>query len=111
MANTRAAIPMIEVVAPDGSKEFWAAAVPYKDAVAAVQKAIPADYKAELSLWRLPVSLKLERLRPGEVRKVAKSIIDTGEKHATSPKVEKRPAKGASKPKTAAQRPAPAKKA
>jgi hypothetical protein len=93
-------MPMVEVVAPAGSKEFWAAAVPHKDAVAAVQKAIPADYKAELSLWRLPVSPKLE-LSHGEVRKLAKSIIDiaTGEKHATSPKVEKRPAKGASIPK------------
>lgn len=61
---------MVEVTAPDGSKEFWVAAVPHKDAVAAVQKAIPAGYGAELSLRRLPFGPKLEGLRAGEVRKV-----------------------------------------
>jgi len=70
MANTRSATPMVEVVAPDGSKEFWIAALAHKDAVAAVKKCIPADYTAELSILRLPVGPKMERLRPGEVRKV-----------------------------------------
>ena len=48
--------PMVAVVAPDGSKEYWIAALEYKDAVAAVKKCIPADYRAELSILRLPVS-------------------------------------------------------
>jgi hypothetical protein len=50
------AMPMVAVVAPDGSKEYWIAALEYKDAVAAVKKCIPADYRAELSILRLPVS-------------------------------------------------------
>ena len=70
MANGRFAMPMVAVVAPDGSKEYWIAALEYKDAVAAVKKCIPADYRAELSILRLPVSPMMERLRPGELRKV-----------------------------------------
>jgi hypothetical protein len=70
MANTRFAIPMVEVTAPDGRKEYWAAALAHKDAVAAVRAAIPADHMAELSLRRLPFGPKLEGLRRGEVRKV-----------------------------------------
>jgi hypothetical protein len=70
MANTRAAIPMVEVTAPDGSKSFWAAAVAHRDAVETVKKVIPADHVAELSLRRSPFGPKLEGLRPGEVRKV-----------------------------------------
>jgi hypothetical protein len=66
MANTRFAT--VAVVAPDGIKEFWIAALEYKDAVAAVRKCIPADYTAELSILR--PNPKMKRLRPGEVRKV-----------------------------------------
>jgi len=38
MANTRVAIPMVEVTAPDGSKSFWVAAVAHRDAVETVKK-------------------------------------------------------------------------
>jgi hypothetical protein len=67
MANARFAMPMVAVVAPDGSTN-WVAAFEYKDAVAAVKKCIPDDYTAELSILRL--GQKMKRLRPGEVRKV-----------------------------------------
>jgi hypothetical protein len=68
MANARFAMPMVAVVAPDGSTTYWVAAFEYKDAVAAVKKCIPDDYTAELSILRL--GQKMKRLRPGEVRKV-----------------------------------------
>ena len=67
MAKNRGA-SIVEVTTPDGRREYWAAAVPYHKAIEAVRKMIPADHVAELSLFRLP--LKLERLSPGEVRKV-----------------------------------------
>jgi hypothetical protein len=67
MAKNRWA-SMVEVTTPDGRREYWAAAVPCYNAVGAVRKMIPTDHVAELSLFRLPS--KLERLSPGEVRKV-----------------------------------------
>jgi hypothetical protein len=67
MANIRPA-SMVEVTTPDGRREYWAAGVPYRDAIEAVRKMIPADHVAELSLFRLPS--KLGRLHPGEVRKL-----------------------------------------
>ena len=70
MANTLVGMPMVEVVAPDGTIELWAAAVAHSEAVAAVQKVIPADYVARSTSRRVPVSPKLEGFRRGEVRKV-----------------------------------------
>jgi hypothetical protein len=61
---------MVEVVAPDGSIELWAAAVAHSEAVTAVRKAIPADYVARATSRRLPISQKLMGFRQGEVRKV-----------------------------------------
>jgi hypothetical protein len=62
---------MVEVVAPDGSKSLWAAAVTHDDAVAAVKKAIPADHVAKLSNRRITLpNHKMEGLRLGEVCKV-----------------------------------------
>jgi hypothetical protein len=89
-------VPTVEVIAPDGTKSLWAVALPHSEAVAAVRKAIPPDYTAELSIRRLHRSPTVERLRSGEVRKMetlsskrpsdpnqlAESIIDiaTGER-------------------------------
>jgi hypothetical protein len=68
MANSRFAT--VAVVAPDGSKEYWIAALEHKDAVAAVRLCIPAEYTAELSILRPPIGPTRKGLRPGEVRKV-----------------------------------------
>ena len=70
MAITRVAMPMVEVTAPDGSKELWAAAMSHAEAVAAVQKAVPPGFTAKSSNRRLPVGPRLEGFRHGEVRKV-----------------------------------------
>jgi hypothetical protein len=70
MANTFVGMPMVEVVAPDGSTELWAAAVAHRVAVSVVQKAVPEGYIARTTNRRLPVSSRLEGFRPGEVRKV-----------------------------------------
>jgi hypothetical protein len=70
MANVYVGIPMVEVVTPDGTKELWAAAMAHDDAVAAVQRAIPADRVARLTNRRLPIGGRLEGIRYGEVRRV-----------------------------------------
>jgi hypothetical protein len=70
MANTLVGMPMVEAVAPDGHTELWAAATPHNEAVAAVQKVIPADWIARPTSRRLSVSKKMEGFRAGEVRKV-----------------------------------------
>jgi hypothetical protein len=70
MANTFGGMPMVEVVAPDGTTELWAAAVAHRVAVAVVQKAVPEGYVARATNRRLPVSPRLDGFRPGEVRKV-----------------------------------------
>ena len=67
----RLAKSAVEVVAPDGTKSLWVAALAHSKAVAAVRKVIPPDHIAELSIQRLRRSPRLEGLRPGEVRKVA----------------------------------------
>jgi hypothetical protein len=66
----RLAIATVEVVAPDGTKSLWGVALPHREAVAAVRNVIPSDHTAELSIQSLRRSPKLERLRPGEVRKI-----------------------------------------
>jgi hypothetical protein len=63
-------MPMVKVVAPDGSRELWAAATGHEDAVAAVKKVIPPDWVATLSKRRLPIGPATERFRFGEVRRV-----------------------------------------
>ena len=70
MANAFGGMPMVEVVAPDGTTELWAAAVAHRVAVAVVQKAVPEGYVARATNRRLPVSPRLDGFRPGEVRKV-----------------------------------------
>ena len=66
----RLAIPTVEVVAPDGTKSLWVVALPHNEAVAAVRNVLPSDHTAELSIRSLRSSPNLERLRPGEVRKM-----------------------------------------
>jgi hypothetical protein len=67
-AGTRIKIPMlIEVTAPDGRREYWAARVPLRDAIETVRKMIPADHSVEPSFRRPPSTLKL---RLGEVRRI-----------------------------------------
>jgi hypothetical protein len=69
MENIHKKIPMVEVIAPDGSKSLWVAALPQDTAVAAVQRVIPENHVATLSSRRLTLSPRYG-LRPGEVRKV-----------------------------------------
>ena len=70
MPNVRTKIPMVEVIAPDGQKSLWVAAVAKANAVAAVKQVIPPNYVAVLSKRRLTLTRKSEMLRRGEVRKV-----------------------------------------
>ena len=67
----RRLIPIVEVTAPDGSKSFWAAvSIAYKDAVGAVKGKIPPDHAAQLSMRRLPIRLKLDKARKGDVIRI-----------------------------------------
>ncbi len=66
----RTVTPIVEVIAPDGTKSLWVVALPYSEAVAAVRSVIPPDHIAELSILRPQRSVKLYDLEPGEVRKI-----------------------------------------
>jgi hypothetical protein len=70
MPNVRTKIPIVEVIAPDGQKSLWVAAVAKANAVAAVKQVIPTNYVAVLSERRLTLTRKSEVLRRGEVRRV-----------------------------------------
>jgi hypothetical protein len=70
MPKIYSGVPLVEVIAPDGSKSFWAAAVGQKFAVKVVQMFVPPDHIAKFSGQRLPVDPVLEGIRRGEVRKV-----------------------------------------
>jgi hypothetical protein len=63
-------IPVVEVIAPDGRKSLWAAAVAMAKAVAAVKEVIPPNYVATLTKRRLTITRKSEVLRRGEVRRI-----------------------------------------
>jgi hypothetical protein len=49
MPNVRTKIPVVEVIAPDGQKSLWVAAVAKAKAVEAVKQVIPANYWATLT--------------------------------------------------------------
>ena len=66
----RTKIPVVEVIAPDGRKSLWVAAVAMANAVAAVKEVIPPNYVATLTKQRLTITRKSEVLRRGEVRKI-----------------------------------------
>jgi len=66
----RTKLPVVEVIAPDGHKSLWVAAVAMAKAVAAVKEVIPPNYVATLAPQRLTITRKSEVLRPGEVRRV-----------------------------------------
>jgi hypothetical protein len=70
MPNVRTKIPVVEVIAPDGHKSLWVAAVAKARAVEAVKQVIPPDCAAALTTQRLTIKRKSEILRPGEVRKL-----------------------------------------
>jgi hypothetical protein len=70
MPNVRTKIPMVEVIAPDGQKSLWVAAVAKANAVAAVKQVIPLNYAAALSERRLTLTRKSDVLRRGEVRRI-----------------------------------------
>jgi hypothetical protein len=70
MSDVRTKIPVVEVIAPDGRKSLWVAAVVKAKAVAAVKQVIPTNYVAALSERRLTLTRKSDVLRPGEVRRV-----------------------------------------
>lgn len=63
-------LPIVEVVAPDGRKSLWVAAVATDKAVRAVAMILPANYVATLSRLRLTLNRKSVELRPGDVRRV-----------------------------------------
>jgi hypothetical protein len=62
--------PLVEVIATDGTKSLWVAAVAPENAVAAVALVIPANHVAILLGRRLSLNRKSVGLRPGEVRRV-----------------------------------------
>jgi hypothetical protein len=66
----RTKIPVVEVIAPDGRKSLWVAAVAMAKAVAAVKEVIPSSYVATLTKQRLTITRKSEVLRRGEVRRI-----------------------------------------
>ena len=68
--RVRTKIPMVEVIAPNGQKSLWVAAVARANAVAAVKQIIPPNYVAALSERRLTLTRKSEVLWRGEVRRV-----------------------------------------
>jgi hypothetical protein len=68
--NVRTKIPVVEVIAPDGHKSLWVAAVAKANAVKAVKEVIPPNYVATLTKQRLTITRKSEVLRRGEVRRV-----------------------------------------
>jgi len=70
MPNVRTKIPVVEVIAPDGHKSLWVAAVAKANAVEAVKEVIPPNYVATLTNPRLTITRKSEALRRGEVRKI-----------------------------------------
>lgn len=70
MPNVRTKIPIVEVIAPDGEKSLWVAAVARADAVGAVKQVIPTNYVAVLSDRRLTLTRKSDVLRRGEVRRI-----------------------------------------
>ncbi len=70
MPNVRTKIPVVEVIAPDGQKSLWIAAVARANAVAAVRQIIPTNYVAMLSERRLTLTRKSDVLRRGEVRRI-----------------------------------------
>jgi hypothetical protein len=70
MPNVRTKIPIVEVIAPDGQKSLWVAAVAKANAVAAVKQVIPTNYVAVLSERRLTLTRKSEVLRRGDVRRI-----------------------------------------
>jgi hypothetical protein len=65
MPNVRTKIPVVEVIAPDGQKSLWVAAVAKANAVKAVKQII-----ATLTKQRLRITRKSEVLWRGEVRRV-----------------------------------------
>jgi hypothetical protein len=63
-------LPLVEVIAPNGGKSLWVAAVSPEIAVAAVAMLIPSNHVATLSPRRITLSRRADELRPGEVRRV-----------------------------------------
>ena len=61
---------MVEVVTPDGSKQFWAVASAHHQAVDIVAGLIQAGCTATLSKQRAPMSEALRSMRFGEARMV-----------------------------------------
>jgi hypothetical protein len=70
MPNVRTKIHVVEVIAPDGQKSLWVAAVVEAKAVEAVKQVIPPSYDAALINQRLTIERKSDILRPGEVRRL-----------------------------------------
>jgi hypothetical protein len=70
MGIRRVGAAIVEVTAPDGSRELWAAAVEHSKAVAAVQPLLPPGYVAKLSNQKHQRTSRTMGFRYGEVRKV-----------------------------------------
>jgi len=66
-----AANVFIIAAAKDGQTEYWAAATPREDAVAAVQERLPPGWKATLTVRRLPIEeVEALKLHPNGVRQL-----------------------------------------
>jgi hypothetical protein len=68
--DVRTKIPVVEVIAPDGRKSLWIAAVAMSSAVAAIKEVIPSNHVARLTKQRLTITRKSLVLRRGEVRRI-----------------------------------------
>jgi hypothetical protein len=68
--DVRTKIPVVEVIAPDGSKSLWIAVVAMAKAVEAVKHVIPPNYVATLTKQRLTITRKSVVLQRGEVRRI-----------------------------------------
>jgi len=61
-------LPIVTVIFPDGTRSYWAAAVEPERAIDAVALVVGAGQNTRLLQHRLRV--KLDALRPGEVRRL-----------------------------------------
>jgi hypothetical protein len=88
VSKARSGIPLVEVVKPDGSKEFWVVASAHHQALDIVTGLISAGCTATISNQRIPISRALHGMSFGEARRVVGSSVSI--KMATNPDPEPR---------------------
>jgi hypothetical protein len=71
MGLKRVGMPIVEVIAPDGSRELWVAAVEHSKAVAAVRRKLPPGHIAKLRTAQgYRRNSRMEGFHYGQVRKI-----------------------------------------